>query len=93
MKCEMLSHGYKDYFYGEIRVTFYSSEMTKILDRTIRLGAFPEGRKLNNSQITRLFHFLELFEVSVDIQEDTEYWTMSFTYLGNEGEKNIVCGA
>ena len=90
MKCEMLSHGYKDYFYGEIRVTFYSSEMTKILDRTIRLGAFPEGRKLNNSQITRLFHFLELFEVSVDIQEDTEYWTMSFTYLGNEGEKNIV---
>lgn len=90
MKCEIMSHGYNDYFYGEMRVTLYSLEATEIFDKTIRLGAFPKGRELFHSQVARLFHFLELFEVPVDIQEDTNYWTMSFAYLGNEGEKNVV---
>ena len=90
MKCEIMSHGHKDYFYGEMWITLYSFEMTKVFDKTIRLGAFPKGQKLDNSQIARLFHFLELFEVPVDIQEATDYWTMSFSYLGNEEEKNIV---
>lgn len=90
MKCEIMSHSHIDYFYGEMRVTLYSLEATKIFDKTIRLGAFPKGQELDNTQIARLFHFLELFKVSVDIEEDTAYWDMSFTYLGNEGEKNIV---
>lgn len=90
MKCEIMSHGYIDYFYGEMRVTLYSLEATNIFDKTMRLGVSSEGRRLYHSQIARLFHFLDLFEVPVDIQEDTDYWTMSFTYLGNGEEKNIV---
>lgn len=90
MKCQIMFHGYKNYAEGEMRVTLYFLEATKIFDKTMRLGVFPDGQKLVKSQIARLFHFLELFEVFVDIQEDTDYWTMSFTYLGIEGEKNIV---
>lgn len=90
MRYEIRYHGYKDYFYGELEVALSSLEMTERFYKTIRLGVFPEGQKLNKHHITKLLHFLELFAVSVDIKEETEYWTMSFTYLGNEGEENIV---
>ena len=94
MKCQIMFHGYRDYIEGEMWVSFFSLEEEvgeKIFDKTMRLtGHFTDSSKLDHSSVDRLFHFLELYNISVDIQEETDYWEMSFNYLGNVDKDNTI---
>lgn len=91
MKCQIMCHGYKDYFEDEMRVSFFPLEEKEIFDKTMRLnGHFSKASNLFHSSVDRLFHFLELFDISVDIQEESNYWEMVFAYLDIAGKENVV---